>query len=105
MLSEKEVKYIETKNATIKREEINTYLVLEVGETPLEIILTDDNPNNIKAIFNNLLKELKKGIFEFNLEDETQDLFHNICVEYIVQLNSELKAIYDELVDYELLEG
>lgn len=95
---------METKKATIKREEANTYLVLEVGETPLQIILTDDNPNNVKSVFNSLLKELKKGLFEFNLEDETQDLYHNICLEYLVQLNSEVEAIYDELVDYELTE-
>lgn len=105
MPSEKEEKYMETKRATIKREETNTYLVLEVGEAPLQIILTDDNPNNVKMVFNNLLKELKKGGIEFNLEDETQDLYHNICTEYLVQLNSELGAIYDELVDYELVEG
>ncbi len=95
---------METKKATIRREETNTFLVLEVGETPLEIILTDDNPNNIKQVFNSLLKELKKGLFEFSLEDEGKDLFQSICTEYIVQLNVEIKAIYDELVDYELTE-
>ena len=35
--------------------------------------------------------------------DETQDLYHNICSEYLVQLNSELGTIYEELVDYELV--
>ena len=93
---------METKKATILREETNTYLVLEVRETKLQIILTDDNPNNVKTVFNYLLKELKKGFFEFILEDETQDLYHNICNEYLKQLNSEMKAIYEELVDYEL---
>ncbi|PRB04089.1 hypothetical protein CQ046_07625 [Chryseobacterium sp. MYb7] len=96
---------METKKATIKREDANTYLVLEVGETPLQIILTDDNPNNVKMVFNSLLKELKKGLFEFNLEDESQDLYNNICTEYLTQLNSELKAIYDELIDYELVDS
>lgn len=100
--SEKEEKYMETKKATIKREDTNTYLVLEVGDVPLQIILTDDNPNNVKVVFNSLLKELKKGLFEFNLEDDSQDLYNNICTEYLIQLNAELKAIYDELVDYEL---
>ena len=55
-------------------------------------------------LFNSLLKELKKGAIEFNLADETQDLYHNICSEYLVQLNSELRTIYEELVDYELVE-
>ena len=30
--------------------------------------------------------------------------YHNICSEYLVQLNSELRTIYEELVDYELVE-
>lgn len=95
---------METKKATIKREETNTYLVLEVGETPLQIVLTDDNPNNIKQVFNSLLKELKKGLFVFELVDDNKDLFQNICIEYLIQLNAEISAIYDELVDYELIE-
>lgn len=96
---------METKKATIKREEANTSLVLENGEFPVKIILTDDNPNNIKSAFNTILKELKKGVFEFVLEDKTQDLYNNICKEYITQLNSEIKLIYDELVEYELTES
>ena len=93
---------METKKAAIRREDSNTFLVLNVDTNPLQIILTDDNPNSVKSVFNNLLKELKKGLFEFELEDETVDLYHHICTEYIIQLNIELKAIYDEIVDYEL---
>lgn len=102
MPSGKEVKYMETKKATIKREESNTYLVLEVGDNPIQIILTDDNPNNVKSAFNLILKELKKGLFEFELEDDNSDLYNNICVEYINQLNSEIKSIHEELEEYEL---
>lgn len=94
---------MEIKKATIKREASNTYLVLEAGEKSLEIILTEDNPNNVKTVFNSLLLELKKGIIQFNLIDETDDLFYNICTEYITQLNSELKSIYEEFVDYKLI--
>ncbi len=93
---------METKKATINRGVSNTHLVLEVGENQVQITLTDDNPNNVKSAFNSILKELKKGLFEYKLEDETQDLFNNICVEYLKQLNVEIKAIYDELEKYEL---
>ncbi|UKB85652.1 hypothetical protein LF887_08530 [Chryseobacterium sp. MEBOG06] len=58
--SEKEEKYMETKKATIKREDANTYLVLEVGEAPLQIILTDDNPNNVEMVFNPSLRKSRK---------------------------------------------
>lgn len=102
---EKEEKYMETKKATIKREEPQTYLVLDVGDNPIQINLTDDNPNNVKSAFNLILKELKKGLFEFKLEDESSDLYNNICVEYLNQLNSEIKAIHTELEEYELTEN
>ena len=49
---------METKKASIKREESNTYLILGVGENPIKITLTDDNPNNVKSAFNLILKEL-----------------------------------------------
>lgn len=93
---------METKKATIQREEANTHLVLEVGGSSVRITLTDDNPNNVKSAFNSILKELKRGLFEFELEDETRDLYNNISTEYLKQLNAEIKAIYKELEDYEL---
>ncbi len=51
MPSEKEEKYMETKKATIKREDSNSYLVLEIGQVVHEINLTDDNPNKVKMVF------------------------------------------------------
>jgi hypothetical protein len=96
---------METKKATIKREENNTYLVLEIGENSISITLTDDNPNNVKSSFNLILKELKKGVFEFELEDENSDLYNNICAEYLNQLNAEMKAIHTEQEEYELTES
>lgn len=104
MLSEKEVKFMETNKATIQRGDQNTLLVLNVNNQDFKIILTDDNPNNVKEVFNKLLLELKKGLFEFELVDEIEDLYHHICQEYIVQLNDELQSIFQELEEYELLE-
>ena len=95
---------METKRATIKRGEQNAYLVLEVGVNPIQITLTDDNPNNVKSAFNLILKELKKGLFEFELEDDNSDLYNNICAEYLSQLNSEMKSIHEELEEYKLTE-
>ena len=95
---------METKTANIKREATATSLILNL-DTPLEIILTEDNPNSVKAIFNNLIKELKKGPLKFELEDEKKDdMYFNICDEYIKQLNTEMETVYNELKDYELLD-
>lgn len=96
---------METKKAIIVRGQATCKLTLEVSSQKFDLILTDDNPNNIKAVFNSLLKELKKGLFQFALEDETQDLYHFVCVEYLAQLNAEIKSVYSELEDLELLEA
>ncbi len=95
---------MEKHKATIIRGEQNTILALQVGENRLDIILTEDNPNNVKNVFNNLLKELKKGEFNFELEDDKQDLYFHVSKEYITQLNSELSSVFNELKDYDLLE-
>lgn len=96
---------METNQATIKRTENSASLILHVNDQEYEIVLTEDNPNRVKSVFNNLLSALKKGVFAFELkDDEGTDLYHDICLEYIKQLNGELKSVYDELKDFELLE-
>lgn len=102
--SEKEVKFMETKKATITREKEKASLILIGDSISHEIILTEDNPNNVKNVFNNLIKDLKKGSFRYELDDANNDLFHNICKEYIVQLNSELLSIYNEMEEFNLLD-
>ncbi len=95
---------METKKATIVRSEEKTSLILNFGDSNLEIILTEDNPNAVKNVFNQLIQRLKKEEFNFELEDEKQDLYYHISQEYIRQLNTELSSVYSELDDYELLE-
>jgi hypothetical protein len=95
---------MEIKKATLKREEHSTHLILPVGDRELKITLTDDNPNMVKTVFNDLLRELKKGPFKFELEDESNDLFHHICSEYITQLNAEMATVYRELEEFKLIE-
>lgn len=93
-----------THNATIERKDNeNATLKLAIGTEELSIILTEDNPNEIKAVFNKLLLQLKNGEIEFNLTDEKEDLHFHICKEYITQLNAELKSTYTELRDNGLL--
>lgn len=94
---------METYKATILRTDEKTVLSLTLGEKNLEIILTEDKPNDVKDVFNQLLIELKKGEFNFELVDSMNDLYFHISSEYISQLNIELSSIYNELRDYELL--
>jgi hypothetical protein len=92
-----------THNATIERKDNSAILKLVLGEEDLKIVLTEDNPNEVKSVFNKLLSRLKNGEVEFNLTDATEDLYFHICKEYITQLNAELKSTYVELKDNGLL--
>lgn len=91
-------------NATIKREEEKASLVLSIGETDYIICLTDDNPNEVKNVFNDLIVELKKGKFNFTFSDDQKDLYHEICDEYIKQLNGEIADVFSQLKEYDLVE-
>jgi hypothetical protein len=93
-----------THKATIDRKDNSSAtLKFTIGTEELNIVLTEDNPNEVKIIFNKLLLQLKNGEIEFNLTDEKDDLYFHICKEYITQLNSELKSTYTELKDNGLL--
>lgn len=91
-------------NAAIERNEERVNLILTTRLSKQKICLTDDNPNEIKEVFNNLILELKNGKFTFNLSDETHDLFYQICNEYINQLNGEIADVYSQLKKYNLIE-
>jgi ethanolamine utilization microcompartment shell protein EutL len=103
LLSVKEEKYMATYNAIIERKDNSAVLKLALGSEELIIVLTEDNPNEVKSVFNNLLSNLKNGVIEFILEDTTEDLYFHICKEYITQLNAELKSTFAELNDNGLL--
>lgn len=94
-----------THKATIERKKDSATLKLAVGKTVLNIVLTEDKPNDVKSVFNKLLEILKKGLFDFSLTDEKQDLYYHICKEYITQLNTELKSTFQELKDNGLLQA
>jgi hypothetical protein len=95
---------METHKAIIDRANDKATLSFSMGDKILKIILTEDKPNEVKDVFNQLLLELKKGEFNFELDDSNDDLYYHISSEYISQLNAELSSIYHELKDYELIE-
>lgn len=92
-----------THNATIERKDNSAILKLALGTEELKIVLTEDNPNEVKSVFNKLLSNLKNGEIDFTLLNTTEDLYFHICKEYITQLNAELKSTYAELKDNGLL--
>ena len=93
-----------THKATIERKKDGATLKLELNKIVLDIVLTEDKPNDVKSVFNKLLEQLKKGLFDFSLTDEKKDLYYHICKEYLTQLNTELKSTFQELNDNGLLQ-
>jgi len=100
---EKEGKYMETYKATVINEDSDWYLVLTVDDNDMRIPLTRDEPLKIKTVFNKLIMALKEREFEFKAKDLGNDLFSQIAKEYIEQLNAELRSVFKELSDYNLV--
>jgi hypothetical protein len=103
-LLEKEEKSMESYDAIIQRSDNKAELVLNVEESKFIIKLSDDNPVEIKNVFNELIKALKNGKFMFELKDTKEDLYFHICKEYLKQLNSELSSVYGQMKTYGLVQ-
>ena len=91
-----------TINVIISREE--QIKLLFQFEDPLCLNLSSENENEIKTFFNSLLKKMysdykseNKIEYVFRLDDETEDLFHDVSNKYIFNLNNEMKSIYSSL--------
>lgn len=94
---------MDTHKAFVKEEGENHSLCLVVNDKEFKISLTEDNPNAVKNVFNDLIVLLKQGRFEFEMENVGTDLFAQVSKEYIAQLNKDLADVYDELSHYRLI--
>ncbi len=105
MRLEKGEVYMATHEAILEEIDSERYLSLKIEKTDLKVPLTKDEPNEIKEVFNKLIIHLKKGPLKFTMtEEEDGDLIYQVAKEYITQLNAELKEVYQELEEYQLLE-
>jgi len=96
---------METHIALIKTVDTEQYLSLKFNNKQFNLPLTKDEPNEIKKVFNELIIHLKKGLFSFAMEEKKGgDLIYQVANEYVKQLNSELKGVYQELKSNQLLE-
>lgn len=95
---ESAVKSMETIKARVTEVEELHFIQIDVSESEkVTIPLSEDKPNEIKGAFNHLIKRLKTGVFEIELEGSSQDLFFQVSKEYISQLNRELYEVYGEM--------
>jgi len=90
-------------NAAVVEENDNHYI--DIGnENPIRIVISSDDPKQIKTAFNLLLIRLKEGEFEIDLNDDNDNLFCQVAKEYVTQLNSELKEVYEEMLEHRLVD-
>ena len=96
---------METYSAEVTTISDEVFLVLKVVGKDLSIPITKDLPKEIQNVFNELIKFLKNGVFQFGMEDvEDGDINYHIAKDYISHLNLELVAIYEEMKQHGLLE-
>ncbi len=106
MHSEKGGKYMETHDAKVTLDGSEHFLSFKIKDSILCLPLTKDEPNEIKKVFNELVIHLRKGLFEFSMEEkEDGDLIYYVAKEYVTQLNKELSEVYRELEAYQLIES
>lgn len=89
---------------TIEREE---KIVLHFKfEDDLCLDLSSNKTDDVKCFFTNLLKTVykeKNGV-KFELKDDSGDLFHDVAVKYLSNLNTEVNAILQEIPQDFLIE-
>jgi hypothetical protein len=96
-------KYMEMYKAKLRNTGDKYYLELDIKDKKLLIPLNEDKPNDIKDVFNELIIKLKKLEYNFTYESSSNNIYEEICEEYIKQLNGELKVIRNELKTYDLI--
>lgn len=84
-------------NVTIERNE-NIELVFNF-ENKLKLNLSSDKTRDTQEFFLQLLNEIVKldDIITFTLEDEKEDLFHDVADKYLNNLEYEIKKVVSEI--------
>lgn len=68
-------------------------------EEEIELNLTSDKVEDLQHFFVEILhKMVEKGeVFNFKLDDDIDDLYHDVSSKYINNLNIEMKNIFKEI--------
>lgn len=91
--------------ASVQSAEDKYYLDVALETEVVRIPISDDNPNHVKRAFNKLLERTRSGQFAIELTSDGDDLFSHVAKEYIAQLNRELKEVWKEMKQHELLDS
>lgn len=84
-------------NVTIERKE-NIELIFNF-ESKLKLNLSSDNTQDTQSFFLGLLNEIVRlnDSITFTLEDEKDDLFHDVANKYLNNLENEIKKVVNEI--------
>lgn len=103
MLSGREEKSMESYEAKVVLAEDKFSIEIYAGSENIIIPMSEENPAGIKMAFNKIIQMLTTVEFEIHLIDVGEDLFSQVALEYITQLNSEIKGVYEELRQFGFL--
>ncbi|WP_278470607.1 hypothetical protein [Gimesia maris] len=94
---------MEAIKATVENSDEKYFIKIESGDEQIRIPMSEDKPNDVKSAFNKLIARIKDGEFQIELEKPSDDLFSQVAIEYILQLNREIQEVYREMEHYNLL--
>lgn len=92
-----------TLDATVEYVDEKYFLKINVEQGPIEIPLSEDNPNVVKSAFNKLIHRIKIGEFTIQLDKVGEDLFSMVAHEYLAQLNREIQEVRSQMLEYGLI--
>lgn len=96
-------KYMEKFNTRIVSKDGDFILTMKLKKETVEISLTEDKPEEVRAAFNRLIVLLKTSPIVLNFQKDGDDLYQQIGEEYIKQLNRELSIVRKDLEEYEMV--
>lgn len=87
---------METIRASVIQVAEKHFIVIE-SEEQIKIPMSENRPNEVKKAFNRLVARIREGEFQIELEEAGEDLFSQVAIEYIKQLNLEIREVHTEM--------
>ena len=81
----------------------HVYVSIEVAGDSIRIPISKEDPKQVKVAFNRLIERLRAGVFTIDFQTTGEDLFSQVAMEYIEQLNREILEVHAEMEQYNLL--
>jgi hypothetical protein len=88
---------METIRASVAQINEKYFINIEDKGRTISIPMSEDNPKEVKSVFNKLITRIKEGEFRIELSEVGEDLFSQVANEYLIQLNREIQEVYDEM--------